>query len=486
MWFFAVLILRRSPQFVIGLTVLTAIFGTLFFTILSRPFVAVAFLAALLPFYNGALAWMAYHETYSERTLLLVSRWKELLILMLVFGARRADFRRAFNSAPALDALVILYIVTGCLYIAKSPHWLLGVWGLRIDHGYFLIYLTIRFMPVTKDNLKTIMRLLTWSGLILALAGFYQVLFLTEKDLLWWGYGQAPLFQRVPDAWHRAEWGFLRPGLIVGGPLGFGAIMMIIILMTAPFALFYKKKSYGWLPFITLVLCGVAMILTTTRGAWLGTAVGVPVIGLLTRQYKKLFFYAFFGGAAAILLIGATIGFSFLASTIGLKDGSSFTHASRIMDGIELVRDTPIGHGMGTAGRAIGAVSEAGAAQNTTESWYFQIVYEMGWAGLGLFLLILLETVRVHIKVFNAVEDEFLKLFTAGSLAAFLGVNTFGVFLHAWSEHDMTNIYPMMLVGLVVFHVRAADERLRARRKAKEAERIQEALSPGSPLAYEL
>ncbi|MCA9773293.1 MAG: O-antigen ligase family protein, partial [Myxococcales bacterium] len=472
MWFLSLLIISRSPEMIIGLSTLAIMLLGAFFWMHSRPMVGIVLLCVLMPFYNGwilvALEWYGIYT--SPRTLLLISRWKELLFLFFLFAARRKDMRTAFTAAKSLDFWMLTYMAVGVIYILKAPFILLGVWGFRIDHVYFLPYFTMRFIPVSKGNLKTILRILAVTSSIIAVAGMYQVAFMSAKDVIAMGYGHPPLHETLPDAWLRIEWNYIRPGILMGSPLSMAALMMTTIIMLAPFILFNSKKNYGLSVWVCFFLCSITMLLTTTRSSWLGAAGGILFAGVLTRQYKRLILYSVVGGAAAFVLIGATIGFSFLNSTVNASEGSSFVHLQRLKEGWELLKSTPIGHGLGMAGRALQTAGNAGNVdENTTESWYFQICYEMGWAGLIAFIMITVEMVRLSIKIYNQLDDEFLRLFTAGVAANNLALSAYGIFLHIWAQHDMNNLYPWMLNALVVFHVRTIDDRLKARKQARAA-----------------
>ena len=101
MWILSLLIISRSPEMIVGLSTLAIMLLGAFFWMHSRPMVGIVLLCVLMPFYNGwILVELEWYGIYtSPRTLLLISRWKELLFLFFLFAARRKDMRTAFTAA---------------------------------------------------------------------------------------------------------------------------------------------------------------------------------------------------------------------------------------------------------------------------------------------------------------------------------------------------------------------------------------------------
>jgi len=235
-------------------------------------------------------------------------------------------------------------------------------------------------------------------------------------------------------------------------PNSLGSYIIIIGLITLAFFLNKKASKQTTAGFLTL--CGLCLLFTFSRSAWLGFILSVAVLGVLI--YKKTVAAARTKQLALIgvslLLVGASVLYaargSYLVQNIILHADESTTSENPNelrtrfwQESINEVIDEPVGHGPGTAG----LVSIRNDVQGTVlnENYYLQIAHEVGLLGAILFLGILF---AAGFKLYQLVGSSPL---AAGLLASFVGLFITNFLVHIWSNEAVAYTW-WGLVGLTV------------------------------------
>lgn len=185
-----------------------------------------------------------------------------------------------------------------------------------------------------------------------------------------------------------------------------------------------------------LLLHGLALFLTFSRSAWLGVFVAAGFV--LWWSYKGKVLPAFkqywliitvlvlvlLAGGFAVRNTPAFQGYITHATTDETDDPDSNDHHLQLVrEGVEGVVEQPFGHGPGTAGLA--SIRNPAGGQ-LTENYYLQIAYEVGVAGLLLFLVI---TVVVYLQIWRRGDIIGMVL-----IASFWGYLLINMLLHTWSN----------------------------------------------------
>ncbi len=235
-----------------------------------------------------------------------------------------------------------------------------------------------------------------------------------------------------------------------------------------------------------LLILGCALLLTFSRSAWLGAAivcVAALVFSVPPRLRRaSLVTLAGCGAACIALLI-------LLAPATLLRLTSNRGHIERPMQAIQLIQFNPLGFGLGAAGPASNRLHEpcvylepgsdpswakvspdlcvfvddeqvqpplpSGELRPASqpagrecdcpflpENWYLQMGVELGAAGLILFVLLTVFTVR---RLLRASKKE---ITPAPVFAAFLAIAVAALVLHAWEDSAVA--YTLWLLVAVV------------------------------------
>ena len=181
----------------------------------------------------------------------------------------------------------------------------------------------------------------------------------------------------------------------------------------------------------------IAIFLTQSRSAWLAVLVSLVLAFFWQhREWFKQFIKRFWYVWAALVLVAVT-------ATVLLRDTAFFQsyivhsnkneqvqdldsndyHTLLLKQGLEGVREQPFGHGPGTAG--IVSIQNPDGGQ-LTENYYIQIAYEVGIAGLALFVAV---NVWLYVKIWR--RKDYVAVALCASFWAYFVTN---MMLHTWSN----------------------------------------------------
>ncbi len=172
-----------------------------------------------------------------------------------------------------------------------------------------------------------------------------------------------------------------RPMRAVGtgvDPNSLGGLMMVGFVLGAG-QLFGRNPAVSrWLSGPAVALCGMAMMLTYSRGAWVGAAAGLGVILIMRR---RAWLPVLGGLGAAAVALGAGSGFvDRLWQGFTLQDPATRLRLQEYQNALEIIRRHPMfGIGFGEAGSL--------DLQEGVSSIYLTIAQQAGLVGLAVFLV---------------------------------------------------------------------------------------------------
>ncbi len=256
-------------------------------------------------------------------------------------------------------------------------------------------------MPVSKDQLKGILKIFIAVSIICAVFAFLQIYILPADFLVHFGYSEIPARRaqldptgKIPAIWN--DFGLNRAFSFFSGPNNFGFYLTISILVLVSLALYEKRQK------LKLILMGLAigevfiLAQTFSRSAWLGTAGALFILMILAFRKKEF--------RVSFLII--IMGFVFIASiftrvnlfdknqlervvlhghikeSTGEISGSTKAHLKSYQSAYQLILENFIfGVGMGK----VNAAATRFSGGYSVESWYLQVVLEMGILALLCF-----------------------------------------------------------------------------------------------------
>jgi hypothetical protein len=229
-------------------------------------------------------------------------------------------------------------------------------------------------------------------------------------------------------------------------PNSLGAYLLLPICLLA--GLIQKSKQKLLLGGL-LLLHGLALFLTFSRGAWGGLVLLVPSYLLLTygKRFKLARYKKPLAGAAAVVILIGVLGFVFRnqyavqnivlhsdKSTTATQDSNDL-HASLVVNGVRGIAKRPIGHGPGTAG--IVSIRNKDSIV-LTENYYVQIGYEIGVIGLLVFL-------AINYYVVRGLDRQ--QLLERCLLAVFVSYSVMALIMHLWTNEAVAAQW-WLLAGL--------------------------------------
>lgn len=162
-------------------------------------------------------------------------------------------------------------------------------------------------------------------------------------------------------------------------PNAFGGMMMIGFVLAASQVLSPNRAISNWLAVPAAGLSGLALLLTYSRGAWVGAAFGIAFVLLFRRRWL----IAPLAGAAAIaILLGLGSGFvTRLWQGFTLQDRATRLRLREYQNAWEIIQEHPwFGVGFGDAPSV--------DLQTGVSSVYLLIAERIGLVGLAVFLAI--------------------------------------------------------------------------------------------------
>ena len=186
---------------------------------------------------------------------------------------------------------------------------LAGMWGL-----YFFLLLLMQF-PISASNKRSIIGVVVTASLIQAAIASWQII-APISAAKWTGYSYQ-LAQGRPL-------GMLMQVNLLGVFLGTGMLGALWLALTSHDP---KLKPLNWLPILIL---SAGVILTESRTAWLGAAIGIACLCWIYRGERKTRYLIM------VLLAGAGAGQSMLAMrdpNLGLMATVSPVHAGAMQSG---------------------------------------------------------------------------------------------------------------------------------------------------------
>jgi O-antigen ligase len=370
--------------------------------------------------------------------------WKEaVLVLILTIACKEIVQKAKMPRLDMFDWLILTMLILSVMVTAMTHgDWKLFAFGFKYDFIPLVAFVVLRRVQWSQSFKENTLSLLLFVGGIVAALGIVSLL-LPASVFTWFGYsdlhslyvpgGPLAAFQQIESL------GVRRIQSTMSGPNQLG----LWLLIPWSIALLQRKKY-------AVALIFTALLLTFSRSAWIAS--GVILIVVLWKGLPRKVFYSALGGLFSASLL-AFIVLYFFAPDIVMRTASNADHLARPLEAIEVMKEHPLGLGLGTAGPASNRVSDAcvhlpegsdaswasdrldlcvftgdiqvqphGRVCNCPllpENWYLQMGVEMGILGFVLFLtLIIFVLLRLRSSPY--------------ALLPLLGISIAALFLHAW------------------------------------------------------
>ncbi len=298
--------------------------------------------------------------------------------------------------------------------------------------GYFLVVNLIR----SKEWFMRAVKGVAVSGAIVSLYGIYQNFF-GAGDTTW---HDAEMFTDIKS---RVISTFENPNVLAE---------YLIMILPLTVALFLAKKGHRskFGSAVLIALFGGCLIYTWSRGAWLGTIIGLLIFFLLyTKNTLSVLMFGALGIPFLPFILPESITSRFL-SIGNLADTSTSYRVSIWRGVINMLGDYwDSGIGIGNAPFAavypVYSLSGCETAQHS-HNLYLQITAELGIVGLVIFVLLLFIFMQSSLE-FHVTEKRSEKLFSTALFCGILSVLAQGMTDYIWYNYRVFLMF-WLLIGL--------------------------------------
>ncbi|MDD3375256.1 MAG: O-antigen ligase family protein [Candidatus Omnitrophica bacterium] len=341
---------------------------------------------------------------------------------------------------------LFLFVVFMAMSLLNSGPYLAK--GLRALGGKWVQYIFI--FIIVADTLKTSKRIRNAVILMLSVAGLVVLSGYSQKFLGFEVFRGRPLFG----------------GVAVTGsfenPNDFAAYLVLPAILALSVSIInFKNKIYGFFVPMFVFLSGGALLLTLSRGAWMGFLLGGVLLAIIIKKYRHIFLFLilFLVGIASLPVASARVmnTFASVRNSVsnpagGLVGGLSEASAESSIIGdpariaiwrgaIAMIKENPfLGKGLGTfMDRFSQYVPSMGG------SYYAHNCYLQIWAESGVFSLIAF-LCFVGFIFWRSVRFSFLnRQNNLGLICGGLTAGLFGFLVHSFLD---TQLYSLQLKTL--------------------------------------
>lgn len=372
--------------------------------------------------------------------------WKEVLLALCIIGALYlllTDHKiRSHTLSRRLAWLILSYIGLNLVWglLALNQHDVTPkalAYGLLINLRFLAFFLVTWAVALRMSRLRANWeKLVLWPATGVVIFGLLQIIILPHDFLSHFGYGlnTIPAFETINHNQH-----YIRIASTLRGANPLGAYLLVPISLLVVLLI---RGGRNWRQILLLTGSLVVLFFSFSRSAWLGAAVSVIIILLLSRLSQKAQKVAAITiGVLAVAAVVMTVSLwrnqHFQNFVFHTQDRSSISkssnegHTSALKTGATDLVHHPLGRGPGTAGPA--SVYNDGRVK-ISENYFIQIGQETGWLGLTLFILI---NLGVGYLLWLRRDDTLaLSLF-----ASLIGLTLINMLSHAWADDTLAYVW---------------------------------------------
>ncbi len=348
-------------------------------------------------------------------------------------------------SATPIDALLVMFFLVFC-YSTLTSYFAMSSLRVLIIYSLFLAFYFVLTRTITsRYRLYLLLALLLVSGAFASLYGIYQY------------FGGAATTSAWVDTTMFGDIGS-RVGSTFNNPNILGEYLIMMIPLALGVLWYRKKLPYKVIYVGILCIMGICMLLTFSRGAWLGLI--VALVGFFVVRDKRLFILFL----VALLVMPFALPDSVMHrfTSIGdLSDTSSSYRMSILIGSLRMAGDYWLS-GIGLGSQSFEAIypkySLAAAYAHHSHNIYLQVILEMGAAGALVFMLIILVFARATLAQQGKTKDRFLSSIMIASCTGVGGYLVQGLVENIWYNYRVLHIFWVVVaVGLCALRL-ARDE----------------------------
>jgi len=376
-----------------------------------------------------------------------------LLLLCAAFWVLLTVSDNSAASVTWIHAFVVLYWAIATIATVFSP--------VRAEafQGWIKLTLYLLMFAMLARSLRSPM----WRSVLIALY-LHVATFVSVFGLRQWFFGADALATWVDADSSLA--GTTRVYSYLGNPNLLGAYLIPAVLFSAAAFLSWKSIPAKGLAVVMGLVNSACLVLTFSRGAWIGFVVAGFVFllllvywvsPLLPSVWKVWALPAVVGGTVAVLsfaiLTVAPLRARVSSIFAGREDSSNNFRINVWSAVMDMIRDRPI-LGIGPGNDAFNKIypfyQEPGYTALSAYSVYLEIAVETGFIGLICFALLMIVTFWLAWRAFNRLRQnrDPEAFWLMGAIAIMVGMLSHGAVDTVWYRPQISTLWWLM-VGLV-------------------------------------
>jgi len=396
-----------------------AIAGLMATAIVFYPWLSIALLVAFAPMTNFLSSYFSIGGIPGGaivRDLLFataIARWG-IGALMREFDFFPRSLNRWFLLFTGLYVSVLL------IYVAAAPQHGAGLLAARSAGLYMVLVWIAAVLPQRGDKFGAILYAVAGIGFVMGLIGVAEVL-TDGKILTVLGFRADYAADGLADPYPYFL-GIRRATGGMGNFIIFGAYMMMHTVITLALLQSSKRPVARLFLYGALALGIAGVLLSFSRGAWAAAFLAVLLTMLMSSGPAIRKWIPLFVTAGILLLASVMVGNAFsqrVWSTDNLSQTSNTERLSQLDDVVVTALNHPLGLGLGTQGSARGRDSVPAIV---TDSFYLQVLAEMGWPMLVAVLLGLVWFARILWHRWRVLPNGWMKNVSGAMFAITLAI----------------------------------------------------------------
>lgn len=336
-----------------------------------------------------------------------------MFFLITVFAYKQIFREYSPLTKASIDMPIVLYVIIIVISTITSITFMGSIRDLALHSGGLCFLVVMVNSVKTKEDFNKIFTILVFSATLVALYGLYQYVAGVELEAAWLDV------KNNPDIRTRVYSVFYNPNIL--------AEYLVLTIPLSVSLLWHSKQLHKKIIFLgTTAITILALVLTLSRGGWLGFAFSALIFILLVERKLLLSIIPIVMGG--VLFLPDVI----LNRIISIGNLSDTSNAYRItMWGIigEIIKDNWVA-GLGFGHLPFKQTYETYMrtmpifhAHNT----YLETAAELGIPGLIAFLLFLFILFKYGIIKLVKNDDKYFRIMAAGVIAGLGGVLVHGL-----------------------------------------------------------
>ncbi|NMA65493.1 MAG: polymerase [Clostridiaceae bacterium] len=342
----------------------------------------------------------------------LFGYWDEAFLLLCIFYVVMYWFffkRESLNITPLGAPMLLLISISVFIFIVNSTYPRLGFDGMRVIVQYVLWFFVLNSFITDDKKAYLIVRFMVYMAGFMGLHGIYQYIKKVPTPAYWTDAAEGATGTRVFS--------------FVESPNILGSIFILMIPICLALVLQEKRDFLDRsIFFILLGAMGISLILTLSRGAWLGAAAALFIFCLSINPRWLLLLVA--GGSAVLFIPSVMSRIKYLLSPQYFISSMTGGRLMRYEKGWEIFTQNKLmGVGLGHFGGAV-AMNNKDLIPDTfyMDNYWLKTMVEMGILGIAAFGVLILALIIWSVRSIKQSGDYSSKLIASGGFAGLFGV----------------------------------------------------------------